>query len=228
MVERFHRQQKTALRATPDPQSWTESRPIFLLGCRTAVKTEVDFSSAELLYGTTLALPGTMLAPANSSHPDPTSYATRPPSYFSSLSPMYPRDQFIPSHVPPDIDKWIHVFVQDDSVRGLLVSPYKGPFRVLSRTPKTFSLDINGRADTVSVDRLKKGYFEVSTSFDDISATPTFDPLQPPPHPPAHTPLTTLSPTPTPSSPEPNTNKPYVTRTGRTMHWTKKLKTIYI
>ncbi|XP_029648285.1 uncharacterized protein LOC115222229 [Octopus sinensis] len=170
-----------------------------------------------------------MLAPANSLHPDPTSYVTRLHSNFLSLSPLYPHDQSIPSHVSPDIEKWTHVFVRDDSVRGPLISPYKGLFRVLSRTPKTFSHDINGQAETMSIKRLKKVYFEVSTPFNDTPATLTFDPLQPPTHPPAHAPLTTPSPTPPPSSPQPNINKPHVTRTDRTVHWTPKLtKTIYI
>eukprot|EP00106_Octopus_bimaculoides_P021841 XP_014789283.1 PREDICTED: uncharacterized protein LOC106882951 [Octopus bimaculoides] len=114
MVEYFHRQ----LKATPDPQSWTEFLPIVLLSCRTAVKTGLGFSSAELVYGTILALPGTMLAPDNSSHPGPTSYVTRLRSYFSTLPPMHPCDQSISSHVPPDIDKLTHIFVRDDSVRG--------------------------------------------------------------------------------------------------------------
>eukprot|EP00106_Octopus_bimaculoides_P020791 XP_014788233.1 PREDICTED: uncharacterized protein LOC106882164 [Octopus bimaculoides] len=162
-----------------------------------------------------------MLAPPSSSHPDPTSYVTRLRLNFSSLSPMYQRDQSIPSHVPPDIDKWTHAFVQDDHLflRGSLVSPYKGLFHVLLRTPKTFSLDINGRAETMLVERLKKAYFEVSTPFDDTLATPTFNPLQPPTHPLTHAPLTTPSPTPPPSSPQPNTNKPHVTRTSHTVHW---------
>ncbi|XP_014768773.1 uncharacterized protein LOC106868151 [Octopus bimaculoides] len=229
MVERFHRQLKAALRDTPDPQSWTEFLLIVLLGCRTAVKTGLGFSSAELLYGTILALPGTMLAPDNSSHSDPMSYVTRLCSYFSNLPPMHLRDQSIPSHVSPGIDKWTHVFVRDDSVRGPLVSPYKGLFRVLSRTPKTSSLDINDRAETVTVDRLKRAHFEVPTPFDDTPATPTFDPLQPPTHPPAHAPFITPSPAPPHSLPQPNTNKPYVTRTGRSVHWPPKLtRTIYI
>ncbi|CAI9742408.1 Hypothetical predicted protein [Octopus vulgaris] len=95
-----------------------------------------------------------------------------------------------------------------------LVCPYKGPFRVLSCAPKTFSFAMNGRAETVSVNILKRAHFEVSTTFAD---TPnTFSPLQPP----THAPLTISSPT--PSSPLPNTNRPCVTRTGRTMHWPKK------
>ncbi|XP_014788757.1 uncharacterized protein LOC106882554 [Octopus bimaculoides] len=221
MVERLHRQLKAALCATPDPQSWTEFLPIVLLGCCTAVKTDLGFLSAELLYSTILALPGTMLVPDNSSPPDPMSYVTRLRSYFSSLSPLHPHDQSISFHIPLDIDKWTHVFVEDDSVRGPLISPYKGPFRVLSRTPKTFSLDINGRAVTVPVNRLKRAYFEVSTPFDDALNTPTFDPLQLPTQPPSLIPPS--------SSPLPNTNKPCVIRTGRTVHWPKKLtKTIYI
>ncbi|XP_014782566.1 uncharacterized protein LOC106878002 [Octopus bimaculoides] len=241
MVKRFHRQLKAALRASPDPQSWTEFLLIVLLGCCTAVKTDLGFSSAELLYGTTLALPGTMSVPDTSQHHDPASYVARLRTYFSNLLPMGSQDQSPPSNVPSDIDSWSHVFVRDDSIKGPLVSPYKGPFHVLSRTPKVFTIDMNGRTETVSVDWLKRAHFEVSTSFDNTNATPTFEPTHAPlttPSP-THAPLTTPSPThvllttPAPTTPssslQPALSRPYVTRTGQTVHWPKKLaKTIYI
>ncbi|XP_014781813.1 uncharacterized protein LOC106877426 [Octopus bimaculoides] len=220
MVERFHRQLKAALRASPNPQSWTEFLPVVLLGCRTAVKADLGFSAAELLYGTTLALSGTMLIPDKSQPPNPASYVTRLRDYFSNLPTMSPRQQSPPSKVPSDIDSWSHVFARDDSVRGPLVSPYKGPFRVLSRTPKFFKIDANGRTETVSVDRLKKAYFDTTTSSVDNTDIPPFQPL--------HTPLSSPSPTHTPVKTSPSllrttTSEPYVTRSGRTVHWPKKL-----
>uniref|UniRef100_A0A0L8IA31 Integrase catalytic domain-containing protein n=1 Tax=Octopus bimaculoides TaxID=37653 RepID=A0A0L8IA31_OCTBM len=77
MVECFHRQLKAALRASPNPQSWTVFLPVLLLGCRTVVKADLGFSAAELLYGTTLALPDTMLVPDKLQPPNPASYVTR-------------------------------------------------------------------------------------------------------------------------------------------------------
>ncbi len=43
------------------------------------------------------------------------------------------------------MDKWTHVFVRNDAVRGPLNSPYLGPFRVLSRAKKHFMLNMNSR-----------------------------------------------------------------------------------
>ncbi|XP_037557598.1 uncharacterized protein LOC119434526, partial [Dermacentor silvarum] len=57
MVERFHRQLKSALAATEE-RNWMEALPLILLGIRTAVKTDIGCSAAELVYGTTLCLPG--------------------------------------------------------------------------------------------------------------------------------------------------------------------------
>ena len=58
MVERFHRQLKTALKCSHNPQLWTESIPLVLLGIRTAVKEDLKCYTAEMSYGTTLRLPG--------------------------------------------------------------------------------------------------------------------------------------------------------------------------
>ncbi|XP_029644577.1 uncharacterized protein LOC115218783 [Octopus sinensis] len=133
--------------------------------------------------------------------------------YFSALPPMDPRHQNPPSSVPSDLNSWTHVFIRDDSVKGPLVSPYKGPFRVISRTPKVFKLEINGRSETVSVDRLKRAYFEVSTSFNDPTATTIVEPSHAPLTTPlfTHAPLSTPTSTTPPSSSQPASNRPYVT-----------------
>eukprot|EP00106_Octopus_bimaculoides_P020642 XP_014788084.1 PREDICTED: uncharacterized protein LOC106882042 [Octopus bimaculoides] len=109
MMERFHRQLKATLHALPNPQSWTEFLPVVLLGCRTAVKADLGFFAAELLYGTTLALPGTILVPDKLQPPNPSSYVTRLRDYFSNLPTMSPRQQSPPSKVPSDIDSWTRV-----------------------------------------------------------------------------------------------------------------------
>ena len=55
MVERSHRQLKDALRAGAD---WPSHLPWVLLGLLTAPKEDSSISSAELLYGAPLVLPG--------------------------------------------------------------------------------------------------------------------------------------------------------------------------
>ena len=58
MVECFHRQLKAAIMAHESPNPWTITLPAVLLGVRSAVKERLGRSAAEMLYGTTLRLPG--------------------------------------------------------------------------------------------------------------------------------------------------------------------------
>ncbi len=55
MVERFHRQLKAA---QPQPTAWMDTLPLILLGIRTALKEDISATTAEMVYGTTLCLPG--------------------------------------------------------------------------------------------------------------------------------------------------------------------------
>ena len=155
MTERFHRQLKATLRASNSPERWSETLPIVFLGCRSAIKSDLRYSASELLYSTHLALPGTMFTTTNNSSIDLSSYVARLRTYFAKLPPMATRPQTTPTHVPRDMDKWTHVFVRNDAVRGPLNSPYLGPFKILSPNEKHFMLDMNGHTEIVSVDRLE-------------------------------------------------------------------------
>lgn len=61
MVEHFHRQLKAALTAT-EGHCWTEVLPLVLLGIQTTLKVDTGCSAAELVYRTTLRLPGESFA----------------------------------------------------------------------------------------------------------------------------------------------------------------------
>jgi len=58
LVERFHRQLKSALKCLPDTTHWAKALPLVLLGIRTTLKQDLKCTPAELVYGTTLRLPG--------------------------------------------------------------------------------------------------------------------------------------------------------------------------
>jgi hypothetical protein len=58
LVERFHRQLKDALRALLARVNWVEHLPWVLLSLRAASKEDSNISSAEMLYGYPLTLPG--------------------------------------------------------------------------------------------------------------------------------------------------------------------------
>ncbi len=61
LVERFHRQLKDALRARLCGLDWAEHLPWVLLGLRAAPKEDSAVSSAEVVLGSQLVLPGQFL-----------------------------------------------------------------------------------------------------------------------------------------------------------------------
>ena len=51
-----------------------------------------------------------------------------------------------------------HVFIRNDGARSTFERPYKGPFLVLNKTPKFFTVDLGQRRDVISIDRLKAAH----------------------------------------------------------------------
>ncbi|GFR07393.1 fringe glycosyltransferase [Trichonephila clavata] len=90
-----------------------------------------------------------------------------------------------------------------------LQTPYDGPYLVLKRTEKMFTIEKNGKHSTINIDRLKPAFFENSHH----SSAPIISP------PPVAVPTSTKPiPDSSPSSPVSPTNStplPYVTRFGR-------------
>ena len=58
LCERFHRSMKAALRASLKDGNWVDRLPWVMLGLRTAPKEDLQASSAELVYGQPLRVPG--------------------------------------------------------------------------------------------------------------------------------------------------------------------------
>ena len=220
LVERLHRQLKASLK-THAGARWTENLPLVLLGIRTAVKSDLGCSAAELVYGTTLRLPGQFVANTDTDVDiDPGDYVHRLRRFMLDMRPHSTRTQHSrPTYIPSDLNSAPHVFIRDDSVRKPLQPPYRGPYPVIRRTDKFFVVDRNGKHDTVSVDRLKPAYLEQSRSQisppSQSTTRPNEDTLgDTPPDTPPPDPLPTLS-----SAPRDNVPEVRKTRSGRHVHW---------
>lgn len=74
LVERFHRSLKESLKTAMNYTSWLQNIPLTLLGLRTAVKSDSQSSTAELVYGTPLHLPGELIIKPNERLLDPASF----------------------------------------------------------------------------------------------------------------------------------------------------------
>lgn len=159
LVERLHRQLKAAIMAHTDTAHWVDALPVVLLGLRSALKQDLSCSSAELVYGTTLRLPNDFFDKPSQLTPDPVDYLGRLHRIFDNMRPCPPRPaSHRPFHVPLDLATCSHVYLRTDAIRKALQPPYTGPHPVLSRSEKFYTISINGRSDTVSIDRLKPAY----------------------------------------------------------------------
>ncbi|GFQ88017.1 uncharacterized protein TNCT_96651 [Trichonephila clavata] len=118
--------------------------------------------------------------------------------------------------VHPALKTCSHVFVRHDAVKKPLQTPYDGPYLVLKRTEKKFTIEKNGKHSTTNIDRLKPAFFENSHH----SSAPIISP------PPVAVPTSTKPvPDSSPSSPVSPTNStplPYMTRSGRRVRFNSR------
>ncbi|XP_064485904.1 uncharacterized protein LOC135398428 [Ornithodoros turicata] len=161
LVERLHRHLKQALMARGAPQHWTENLPLVLLGIRAALKTDIQCSSAELVYGTTIRLPADVFQVSPLPPDAPFDYVRRLQSTLSRLHPTATRPPPpSPGYLPKALSEDSHIFLRVDRLRRALQAPYSGPHKVLRHGTKTLVIDLNGKPETVSIDRTKPAFID--------------------------------------------------------------------
>ena len=161
LVERVHRTLKNALKC--HKANWLLALPTVLLGLRAAPRGEDAVSSAELVFGRTLTLPGEFVQPGNDAAiTDQTTFVQQLRSTIRKISPLpFRNDRKFNVFIPRDLMTCSRVLRRVDRVKEPLECPYEGPFDVKKRKKNYFILDINGKLDSVSIDRLKP-YFEIT------------------------------------------------------------------
>ncbi|UYV65783.1 hypothetical protein LAZ67_3005446 [Cordylochernes scorpioides] len=156
-VERLHRTIKAALR-THDNLAWSETLPTVLLGLRTALQEDTNLTIAKMVYGQNIRLPGEFFCETKVL-PSSETFANKLQKQMESMGP---RQNKVKSSykifVPKDLSSCSHIFLRVDKVKKSLEPPYNGPFPVLARTEKYFTICVKGRDMTVSIDRLKPAY----------------------------------------------------------------------
>lgn len=204
MIERFHRQLKSSLMAHGHPDNWSETLPLVLLGIRTAFKEDLKCSAAELVYGSSIRIPGEFIHPSPSTS-NPHSFLARLRQCTDSWKPSLPRQPQRTTYIPSDLDTCTHVLVRHDSHRSPLQARYDGPFQVLKRYRKFFTLQRGTKEENVSLDRIKPAFLdsdpETAMDFSSLSTPvllPRTAPTDPVPAQPvaSHSPFAQLAPTP--------------------------------
>ena len=160
LVERFHRHLKSSLRARLTGSNWMDALPWVLLGIRSAPKQDLGCSSAELLFGTPVTVTGNFVA-ATPSNLLPQDILPQLRDAVSKFLPVpTSRHCKSKSFVFPDLPDSDFVFIRRDENRPVLQKPYEGPFRVIERAVKIFTIDYGGKPNTISIDRLKAAHLD--------------------------------------------------------------------
>jgi cleavage and polyadenylation specificity factor subunit 1 len=216
MVERFHHKMKSAIMCHAGDH-WTDSLPIVLLGLRTAYKEDLQASAADLVYGEPLRIPGELVVAV----PQDMDSSVFLQQFHSNLNNL--RSTPASHHANPgtfihhDLSTCTDVYLRQDGIRRSLQPPYCGPYPVISRNDKTFTIVIRNKNTTVSADRVKPAYLIQDDSVDckpssdsNIPSAPTSNTLLP---------LPLVSPQASPSSTPPVADQPRTTRSGWTVHF---------
>ena len=107
------------------------------------------------MYGAPLTVPGDFIA-NHGPQQDHSFQLQRLRDQVGSLAPVpTARHGTAPASVPAGLQQAKFVFVHRDAHRNSLQCPYEGPFRVIENGSKTFKIDMGGRTETITVDRLK-------------------------------------------------------------------------
>lgn len=182
IVERWHRSLKTAIKCH-ESDHWTEVLPTVLLGLRTNFKENLNCSPAELVFGTTIRVPGEFFL--NSETPsNPSVLVENVRQHMRSIRPvqtLHHTNSRIFVH--KELGTCTHVFLRDDAVKKPLQQTYTGPHRVVTRiSNQIYKVAINGKDVNISTDRLKPAFI----NFDDTTSilvppTPALSKPQKPP-----------------------------------------------
>ncbi|XP_066253847.1 uncharacterized protein [Euwallacea similis] len=156
-VERWHRTLKAAIKAYAT-ERWTEILPTILLGLRSTLREEIGVSPAEMLYGTTLRLPGEFFQDSN--------IVDHPSSFIQTLKQKMQSLQPVPTthhsnrkiFITPELNTCTHVFLRNDTIKRSLQPPYEGPFLVKKREDKYFTIVVRDKEVNISMDRLKPAF----------------------------------------------------------------------
>jgi hypothetical protein len=124
-----------------------------LLGLRAAPEEDSGLSSAELVFGAPLSLPGGLLE-----------VGERPPEVFMEQLRAAPHPPAMRplthaqamASVPQSLRQAKFVYTRKGGTVEPLLPLYAGPYKVIRRSDKFFYVEVGGREVVVLVDRLKR------------------------------------------------------------------------
>ncbi|XP_035233095.1 uncharacterized protein LOC118204910 [Stegodyphus dumicola] len=111
-----------------------------------------------MVYGENIKLLGEFFE-EKISHTPPGTFIHKLQKHMELIRPKEIQQKGIPKlFVHKDLESTSHVFLRINRVRKQLEPPYEGPYLVINRSPKYFTLRIKNKEVNVSIDRLKPAY----------------------------------------------------------------------
>ncbi|UYV63103.1 transposition, partial [Cordylochernes scorpioides] len=146
LVERFHRQLKDSLRCH-NSTSWSLKLPLVLPGICSSLREDLNTTTAELVYGKPLPLPGTFFEDPPSASSPTELWLKDFKRAMASLKPA-PSKPHGNRHVyvPKPLETCSHVYLRRDLILPPLAPSYDGPYEVLFRKAKIYKLKIKKRS----------------------------------------------------------------------------------
>ncbi|XP_068216307.1 uncharacterized protein [Palaemon carinicauda] len=143
-----------ALMSHCNNSSWGTQLSHVLLRLGTTPKDALDVLADEIVYGDPLVIPAKVFpSAASSDNLQCLRYVVRKST--PCLQTWKPTAK---QHILIDLHSATHVFLFNNASKPPLMPPYKGPFLVISRTPKVLLLKLRGKEDWDSIDHLKLAY----------------------------------------------------------------------
>ncbi len=161
ILERFHRRLKATLRARCTSQDWVSHLPWVLLSYRTSPHESSNLSPAEAVFGSPLVLPGQFPC---SPEADPSQFLSHLQHTLSGSLSSPAKPALTQFDLPTDLLNSSYVFVRSPPSHPPLAPLYRGPYKVLQRSPHFFRLQIGSNTDSISVHRLKPAHVPPDTA----------------------------------------------------------------
>lgn len=171
LIERWHRSLKASIMCHNSTQ-WVDVLPTVLLGLRSSLKEDINATTAELVYGTTLRLPGEFFI--NEEMPaDPEIFVEKFRKHMQQVRPsptaFHDRRKAF-SH--KTLYTCTHAFLRVDAVKKPLQHPYDDPYKIIERlSDRDFALLINNERVVVNVERLKPAFIETTVEDEPIPSS---------------------------------------------------------
>ena len=166
---------KDALRVQQNPTDWVITLPLVLLHIRNTVKEDLDCSSAELVFGQTMKLPGQFHPNISEPVTPPHQFLEKLKGYFDFVKPQQTSNHSqITTFVDKNLADCSHVWLRCEKKSHSLQPRYSGPYRVLQRDDKNFTLDVKDSRKVVSIDRVKPVFLPESENSSVAEPVPDF------------------------------------------------------